>query len=68
MAYNKLHKKDFTIAIKHGADQNAVKFKKECVQGEIYFATDTKKIYVAETTAGASDATIAEFAPTSTGN
>ena len=30
--------------------------------------TDTKKIYVAETTAGASDAAIAEFAPTSTGN
>jgi len=68
MALNKLHKKDFTIAVKTGTDANKSKFKKEAVQGEIYFATDTKKIYVAETTAGASDATIAEFAPTSTGN
>jgi hypothetical protein len=68
MALNKLHKKEFTIAVKTGTDTNKSKFKKEAQQGEIYFATDTKKIYVAETTAGASDATIAEFAPTSTGN
>ena len=68
MALNKLQKKDFTIAVKTGTDTNKSKFKKEAVQGEIYFATDTKKIYVAETTAGSSDATIAEFAPTSTGN
>ena len=68
MALNKLHKKDFTIAVKTGTDANKSKFKKEAQQGEMYFATDTKKIYVAETTAGASDATIAEFAPTSTGN
>ena len=68
MALNKLHKKDFTIAVKTGTDANKSKFKKEAQQGEVYFATDTKKIYVAETTAGSSDATIAEFAPTSTGN
>ena len=68
MALNKLHKKDFTIAVKTGTDADKSKFKKECVQGELYFATDTKKIYVAETTAGSSDGTIAEFAPTSTGN
>lgn len=68
MALNKLHKKDFTIAVKTGTDANKTKFAKECVQGELYFATDTKKIYVAETTAGASDATLAEFTPTSTGN
>ena len=68
MALNKLQRKDFTIAVKIGTDTNKSKFKKEAVQGEIYFATDTKKIYVAETTAGSSDATIAEFAPTSTGN
>lgn len=68
MAYTKLHKKDFTIAVKTGTDANKSKFKKEAQQGELYFATDTKKIYVAETTAGSSDATIAEFAPTSTGN
>lgn len=67
MALNKLHKKDFTIAVKTGTDTNKSKFKKECVQGEIYFATDTKKIYVAETTAGASDATLAQFNPDATG-
>jgi len=68
MALNKLHRKDFTIAVKTGTDANKSKFKQEAVQGEIYFATDTKTIYVAETTAGASDATIAKFDPTSTGN
>ena len=68
MAQQKLGRKDYTIAVKTGTDANKSKFKKEAVQGEIYFATDTKKLYVAETTADASDATIAEFAPTSTGN
>ena len=67
MAYNKLHKKDFTIAVKTGTDANKTKFKKEATQGEIYFATDTKKIYVAETTAGASDATLAQFNADATG-
>ena len=67
MAQNKLHKKDFTLAVKTGTDTNKSKFKKEAVQGEIYFATDTKKIYIAETTAGASDATLAEFTPSTTG-
>ena len=67
MALNKLDKKDFTIAVKTGTDANKTKFAKECVQGEWYFATDTKKLYMAETTAGASDATLAEFSPSATG-
>jgi hypothetical protein len=67
MALNKLHKKDFTIAVKTGTDANKSKFAKECVQGEWYFATDTKKLYMAETTAGAADASLAEFVPTATG-
>ena len=58
---NKLHKKDFTIAFKTGSDANKSKFKKEAVQGEMYFATDSKKLYVAETTAGSLDATLAQF-------
>lgn len=58
---NKLHKKDFTIAFKTGSDANKSKFKKEAVQGEMYFATDSKQLYVAETTAGAIDATLAQF-------
>lgn len=66
MALNKLQKKDFTIAVKTGTDTNKSKFKKEAVQGEIYFATDTKKIYIAETTAGSSDATLAQFDPDAT--
>ena len=67
MAYNKLHKKDFTISVKTGTDANKSKFKKECVQGEFYFATDTKKLYVAQTSAGATDASVTEFTPTATG-
>jgi hypothetical protein len=58
---NKLHKKDFSIAFKTGTDANKSKFKKEAVQGEMYFATDSKNLYVAETTAGAIDATLAQF-------
>lgn len=59
---NKLHKKDFSIAFKTGSDANKSKFKKEAVQGEMYFATDTGSFYIAETTAGAIDATLAQFA------
>lgn len=58
---NKLHKKDFTIAFKTGSDANKSKFKKEAVQGEMYFATDSQKLYVAEVTAGTVDATLAQF-------
>ena len=61
MAYNKLQKKDFTIAVKTGTDANKSKFKKEAMQGEMYFATDSRYLYVAETTAGAIDATLARF-------
>jgi len=60
---NKLHHKDFSIAFKAGSDANKSKFKKEAVQGEMYFATDTKNLYVAETTAGAIDATLSQFTP-----
>jgi hypothetical protein len=58
---NKLHKKDFSIAFKTGTDANKSKFKKEAVQGEMYFATDSKNLYVAETTAGGIDATLSQF-------
>ena len=58
---NKLHHKDFSIAFKTGTDANKSKFKKEAMQGEMYFATDSKQLYVAETTAGTIDATLAQF-------
>ena len=67
MAQQKLGRKDYTIAVKTGTDANKTKFKKECVQGELYFATNTKKLYVAETTAGLLDGTLAEFTPSATG-
>ena len=59
---NKLHHKDFSIAFKTGTDANKSKFKKEAVQGEVYFAIDTGFFYIAETTAGVIDATLAQFA------
>lgn len=58
---NKLHNKDFSIAFKTGSDEGRLKFKKEAVQGELYFAVDSQTLYVAETTAGATDATLAKF-------
>ncbi len=58
MALNKLHKKDFAIAIKHGSDSGAVKFKKEATKGELFFDTAQNKLYIALTSAGASDATV----------
>ena len=67
MALNKLHKKDFTLAVKTGTDANKTKFAKECVQGEIYFAIDTKNLYIAETTAGNIDATLTTLTPSATG-
>jgi hypothetical protein len=61
MAYNKLHKKDFTIAVKTGIESNKAKFAKECVKGEMYFATDSKKVYVANSDAGTLDASLTEL-------
>lgn len=58
MAQQKLNRKDFQIAVKTGSDANKTKFQKEAVKGELYFATDTFKLYIAVTTAGASDSTI----------
>lgn len=57
----KLHNKDFSIAVKKGTDANKSKFAKEAVQGEMYFATDSGTLYVANTTAGANDAVLTEY-------
>ena len=67
MAQQKLGRKDYSIAVKTGTEANKTKFKKEATQGEMYFATNSKKLYLAETTAGASDSTLAEFTPSATG-
>jgi len=63
MALNKLHKKDFVIAIKTGdtaGDED--KFKKEATKGELFFNTSDKKLYIAITSAGSLDATLYETA------
>lgn len=65
MALNKLHKKDFAIAVKTGTDANSTKFAKECVQGEPYFATDTGSLYLAKSTSGASDGLLTQINTTS---
>jgi len=62
MAQQKLDRKDFQIAVKTGTDANKTKFQKEATKGELYLATDTFKIYVAITTAGASDSTLKSVA------
>ena len=61
MALNKLQRKDFVIAIKTGdtaGDED--KFKKEATKGELFFNTSDKKLYIAITSAGSSDATLYE--------
>lgn len=60
----KFGRKDFQLAFKTGTDANKAKFKKECVQGEIYHATDTGFFYIAEVTAGLNDATLSKFGVT----
>ena len=68
MAQQKLGRKDYSIAVKKGTEANKTKFAKEATQGEMYFATNSKKLYLAETTAdGTADSTLAEFTPTATG-
>ena len=59
MALNKLHKKDFSIAIKTGDDNNDhLKFAKEASKGEMFYNTYDNKLYIATTDAGVSDAAL----------
>jgi len=62
MAYNKLHKKDFTIAVKTGGNANdQLKFAKEASRGELFFNSNDNKLYIASTDAGAGDAALKEI-------
>ena len=57
MALNKLHNKDFTIAVKTGGNaHDQVKFAKEASKGELFYNTFDNKLYIATTDAGAVDA------------
>lgn len=59
----KLHNKDFSIAVKTGIEANKSKFAKEAFKGEAYYATDSENLYFAQSTAGASDATLMKIEP-----
>jgi len=59
MAYNKLHRKDFVIAIKTGSDET--KFAMEAVEGELFLKGDgaAATLWIATSTAdGDGDATV----------
>lgn len=57
MAYNKLHKKDFSIAVKTGgANNDHLKFAREASKGEMFYNTFDDKLYIATSDAGAADA------------
>lgn len=59
MALNKLHKKDFSIAIKTGGNgSDEQKFAKEASKGELFFNSNDNKLYIATTDAGLTDATL----------
>jgi hypothetical protein len=58
---NKLHRKDFSIAVKKGTDANKSKFAKEAVQGEMYYAMDSRSLYIANTSAGAFDSVLTRY-------
>ena len=64
----KLHNKDFSIAVKTGTEANKSKFAKEAFKREAYYATDSENLYFAQSTAGASDATLMKIEPNQKAN
>ena len=59
MALNKLHKKDFAIAVKTGGNAlDEQKFAKQASKGELFFNSNDNKLYIATTDAGLTDATL----------
>jgi hypothetical protein len=57
MAQQKLQRKDFQIAVKTGAALfDELKFAKEATKGELFYNLSDKKLYIATSSAGASDA------------
>lgn len=58
----KLFRKSFGIAIGSGLDADLGKIDKKAVDGELFKTSDTDRVFVATSTAGASDATKVEIA------
>jgi len=62
MAYNKLHKKDFSIAVKTGGNAlDEQKFAKQASKGELFFNSNDNKLYIATTDAGTADSQLREI-------
>ena len=62
MSFRKLQNKDFALGVNMtGATADLAKFKKRAIIGQTFWDTDELALYVAETTAGASDATVTKF-------
>lgn len=51
----------------HGLDADKDKFFKRSRQGDMFFATDTKKFYIAQNTSGAEDTLALAINPHETG-
>ena len=58
MASIKLHDKDFTLQLRNGETPSLSAAKRTTVVGEILFCHDTGQLYIAQTTAGASDSVL----------
>lgn len=58
----KLFRKTFPLALGSGLDADLNKFGWQAVDGEVAKTSDTDRVFVATSTAGASDATKVEFA------
>jgi hypothetical protein len=54
----KLHNKDFTIQIRNGETPSLSAAKRTTVIGEVLFCHDTGQLYIAQTTASASDSVL----------
>jgi hypothetical protein len=54
----KLHNKDFTIQLRNGQTTSLSAAKRTTVLGEVLFCHDTGQLYIAQTTAGASDSVL----------
>ena len=55
MATIKLHDKDFTLQLRNRETPSLSAAKRTTVVGELLFCHDTGQLYIAQTTAGASD-------------
>jgi hypothetical protein len=58
MATIKLHDKDFTLQLRNGETPSLSAAKRTTIIGELLFCHDTGQLYIAQTTAGASDSVL----------